>query len=223
MARRAAWLWPALLVPAGIAYQYLVHSAVAGGQDHSVRVALAFMPLLALAGWIFARTHNKLRWSLIVAAAAVALYALETRVAWGLDAVYGLPHAAIYCSLLWLFGSTLRADREPLITRFARRVHGTLPAGMVAYTRSATYAWSVFFAAQLIISALLFRFAPLYWWSLFINVLNLPLLALMFAGEYAYRTVKHRDFLHASLLDGIRAFTADTAQRNDITCAGPRP
>jgi uncharacterized membrane protein len=222
MARRFAWLWTVLIVLAGAVYQYLVHSALAGGQNESVRIALDNLPLLVLACWVAARARNKLRWTLILLAAGTAIYVLETRATWGWAAAYGIPHAAIYLSLLWLFGSTLRHDREPLVTRFARTVHGTLTPDMATYTRKVTYAWCVFFCAQLAVSALLFCYAPPDIWSIFINVLNFPLLVLMFLGEYGYRVLIHRGFPHASLLDGVRAFNNHTAHSGGAKCASPR-
>lgn len=212
MARRFAWLWPALILLMGVGYQYLVHSAVVGGQIESIRIALAFLPLLALAGWVVTRARNKLAWSFILLAAGLAIYVLVHQERWGPAAAYGIPHAVIYLSLLWLFGRTLRPGKEPLVTRLARSVHGTLPPALTAYTRRVTYAWCVFFATQMVVSALLFKFASLSNWSLFINVLNLPLLALMFIGEYVYRVIRHREFPHASFFDGIQAFSNDAAR-----------
>lgn len=217
MGRRLGWLWPAQFLLLGAGYQYLVHSAVAGGQIQPVRIALAFLPLFALAWWVATRARKKLRWSLILLAAGMTIAALERQKHWGLAAAYGIPHAVIYASLLWLFGHTLRHGVEPLVTRLARRVHGTLPPAMAAYTRRVTVAWCIFFTAQLAVSALLFSFASLSIWSLFVNVLNLPLLALMFAGEYVYRSLRHREFPHASFLDGIRAFANDAAPSSQAT------
>jgi hypothetical protein len=34
----------------------------------------------------------------------------------------------------------------------------------------------------------------------------------MFGGEYLYRRIRHRDFPHAALIDGIRAFSEDSAR-----------
>src|SRR5258708_8606523 len=72
----------------------------------------------------------------------------------------GAPHAAIYAFLLWLFGRTLLPGREALITGVARRFHGSLAPNMETYTRPLTSAWSVFSAAQLLVSALLPAFSP---------------------------------------------------------------
>jgi uncharacterized membrane protein len=220
--RQCGWLWPALILLVGAAYQWLVYSAVAGEQSDYVRLALAFLPLAAFAAWIATRARNKTRWWLVFAAAGITMYVIEQQARWGPSAAYSLPHAAIYISLLWLFARTLRPGHEPLITRLARRVHVTLPPALSLYTRQVTAAWCVFFAAQLAISALLFVFASPRQWSMFVNVLNFPLLALMFGGEYLYRTVRHRDFPPASLTDGIRAFSDDAAQRSAADSSGSK-
>jgi len=212
MARSQGWLWPALILLMGAGYQLLVYSAVAGRQIEPIRIALPFLPLLVLAWWIASCAGKKLLWSFVLLAAAMAIYLLQHQQLWGLAAAYGIPHAVMYLSLLWYFCQTLRQGKEPLVTRFARHVHGPLPTAMAIYTRRVTYAWCVFLAVQIAGSVLLFKFASLTAWSLFINVLNFPLLALMFIGEYAYRTVRHREFPHASLLDGIRAFSNDAAR-----------
>jgi uncharacterized membrane protein len=123
-----------------------------------------------------------------------------------LVALAGLPHAAVYSSLLWLFGRTLLAGREALITRVARRFEGSLPAYMEAYTRKLTAAWCIFFGAQLALSALLFAFASLETWSLFVNLLNLPLLAAMFCGDYLYRVLRYRNHRHATIAQSVAAF-----------------
>src|SRR3712207_3478000 len=100
--------------------------------------------------------------------------------------VSGAVHTAINLTLLRIFGRTLKRGREPLITGFARRVHGTVPSQIGAYTRHATVAWCVFFAAQLVISAVLLG-VSLEYWSAFSNILAWPLVITMFGAEYVYR------------------------------------
>lgn len=214
MRRWAGWLWAALVVPGCIGYQLLVHSAIMDGQPGAVRVALASLPLLALAIWILRYAQHKILWTFFLLIAGAAIYMLEHEIQLGLAAAYGIPHTAIYLSLLWLFGRTLVRGREPLITSFARRIHGSLPPAMEAYTRQVTLAWCVFFIAQPVISAVLFTWAALDSWSLFVNVLNLPLVALMFAIEYLYRLARHRDFPHASIMKGVQMFTEHSSLSN---------
>jgi len=118
----------------------------------------------------------------------------------------GVPHAVIYASLLWFFGRTLRPGEEALITRVARRFHGSLPPYMETYTRRLTTAWCVFFIAQLVVSALLLAFASLEAWSLFVNLLNLPLVAAMFVGDYLFRVLRYRRYPHVSIAQSVEAF-----------------
>ena len=207
MQRWGGWLWTALVLPACVGYQLLVHSTIMEGQPGYVRLVLASLPLLALIYWIARYAQHKILWTLFLLAAGGMIYAIEHATRLGLAAAYGLSHTAIYLSLLWFFGRTLVRGREPLITGFARRVHGTLPPEMEAYTRRVTQAWCAFFIAQAATSAALFTWASLDTWSLFVNVLNLPLLALMFAAEYLYRVTRHRNFPHASIMKGIQMFS----------------
>jgi hypothetical protein len=123
----------------------------------------------------------------------------------------GLLHAACYLFLLWYFGSTLAPGREAIVTRVARRVHGLLSLPMERFTRRVTVAWCVFFGAQLAVSALLFAFAPLHAWSFFVNLLNLPSLAVMFVGQFAFGAIRHPDFPRASPWQVWRAFSKDAS------------
>jgi len=104
----------------------------------------------------------------------------------GFVTVSALTHWSIYAALLAGFALTLRPGHEPLITGLARRMHGLTPE-LARYTRYVTIAWSVFFAVQLALSVTLFCLAPLPVWSFFVNILDIPLVAVMFAAEYAVR------------------------------------
>ena len=203
--------WAAIMLLLWVGYQTLVHSAVAGAQPEPVRLGLTVLPLLALSWWVALRCRHQPLWLLVLAAAATATYLMADSDAWGLAAAYGIPHAAIYLFLLWLFGHTLLPQQEPLITRLARRVHGVMPPDLQTYTRRLTAAWCGFFAAQLAISALLFEFGSPVSWSLFINLMNFPLLVLMFGAEYLYRITFHPGFPRASVATAIQAFVADAA------------
>ncbi|MBU6501623.1 MAG: hypothetical protein KGQ35_02040 [Burkholderiales bacterium] len=85
------------------------------------------------------------------------------------------------------FGRSLRPGRTPLVTQFAALLHGPLSPAVLRYTRRATWAWTLFFAAMAIASLLLFALAPIADWSVFANLLGLPLVGLMFGAEYAVR------------------------------------
>ena len=98
-----------------------------------------------------------------------------------------LAHWGLYASLLTTFALTLRRGHTPLITSMAYRLHGTLSDEMIRYTRWVTVAWALFFTAQLVTSISLFCFASLTAWSVFVNLLDIPLVVTMFAAEYAVR------------------------------------
>lgn len=104
-----------------------------------------------------------------------------------------VTHWAIYVGLLATFALTLRPGREALITAMTRRLHGEVSEEVAVYTRRVTIAWSCFFAAQLTTSVTLFLFAPIVVWSFFVNVLDIPLVVIMFAAEYGCRLHCLRD------------------------------
>lgn len=105
-----------------------------------------------------------------------------------------LTHWGLYASLLASFALTLRRGHTPLITAMAYKLHGAaIPDELIVYTRRVTIAWCCFFAAQLCTSVLLFCLAPLTVWSFFVNVLDIPLVATMYAAEYAIRIRVLRD------------------------------
>jgi uncharacterized membrane protein len=105
----------------------------------------------------------------------------------GLVLSVGAQHAAIYMGLLAVFGVSLFPGREPIVTFFARTIHGDISREIETYTRRVTWVWCGFFGLQLAGSALLLTMAPLSWWSIFVNILNLPLVAALMLGEKVTR------------------------------------
>ena len=202
-------LWKMSPLAIFIGYQFLVHLAFQGNQNKGVRLFALSLPLLGLAFWVFSRAKNKLRWSFVLLLGGLEIYLVEQdQIA--LLALYGISHFAAYVALLYFFGRTLMPGGEALITRLARRIHGTLPLEMEAYTRKLTIAWCLFFSAQLIMSVLLYRFTSLESWVFFINLLNLPLLALMFIADYVYRLIRFRHYPQPTIMKAIEVFMQDS-------------
>lgn len=190
-----------------IGYAAATHWAVASGYGAALGPALALAPVVVGLVWFAVRTRRSAWVKSVAVAAATVLAALATRRATpALGFLYPLPSVLVYAGLLWMFARTLAPGREALVTRLAREVRGTLPDELTGYTRQVTWAWCVFFAAMALASLLLFVFAPLQTWSLFVNVLGLPLVAAMFLAEYVYRVVRYRHFSHASLFTSVGAF-----------------
>jgi len=211
MARAAGIAWGVLAVAGIFTYQVLVHLGVTGNGVDPARAALLVLPVAVVGCWILLRSQNRLRWLLIVAATAGVALLLGRDTGLGKVALYGVPHAAAYIFMLWLFGRTLLPGREPFVTHLARQVRGTLPPAMERYTSNLTLAWCVFFAVQLVVSALLLEFGTLESWSLFINVLNLPLVGLMFVGDYFYQVIRYRDWPQSSIARAVQAYAKDRA------------
>ncbi len=124
--------------------------------------------------------------------------------------------------LALFFGLTLRPGHEPLIARFARRIHGADYSPRIArYARQATWAWTLFFVAMALIPIALFAWTSVDVFSFFVNVISLPLLGLMFLAEYAARRWCLRGIAHVPL---ARSFTLYREERRATdTVAPPSP
>ena len=200
------WTKVALLVAGVIAYQVLVYCMILDQPDGGIGAGLMVAPLLVVVACVLARS---VRGRVMLAALAVAGgigFLLWRTLGASPALLYPVPFLTVYLFLLWLFGRTLRADRQSLITLLAAHVHGELPADIARYTRRVTWAWCVFFAAMALTSTLLFLFEPLPIWSVFNTLLNLPLVVAMYLGEYAWRLRRFPDFPHASIATVFRAF-----------------
>jgi uncharacterized membrane protein len=128
-------------------------------------------------------------------------------------------HWTIYGGLLLTFALTLRPGHEPLVTAITRRLHGTVPNELAAYTRRVTVAWCCFFAVQLATSVTLLLFSPLVVWSLFVNILDIPLVVAMFAAEYMVRVWCLKDPPRHSVAAIVNMITQIRKTRNGAVSA----
>ncbi len=203
-----------LVLLACLAYPFLLHHAILNKDAVSGwHLLLLVLPLLLAGAWGALRALRKAWWPVILAAFAGVGYFIVAgqHGQIGAVAVNGISHAVLNLFLLGFFGRTLLPGREPLVTQISRRVNGEVVPEIARYTRHVTIAWCGFFAGQVVVSALLYFFEALSVWSLFINVLNLPLLILMFVGEYAYRIVRYPEHSRTSILKAIEVYAKDMA------------
>lgn len=202
-----------LLLLAFIAYPILLHTFILQDAVEAWRLLLVFTPLLLVANWMIFRSVGKIWWPLGVLLLAALIYYVVTGAhgRLGLLAVNGIAHATLNLFLLWLFGRTLLRGREPLITQIACHIKGQLTPDVALYTRQATIAWCIFFMLQVITSLSLYVFATLAVWSFFINVLDLPLLILMFIAENAYRTLRFPHHSRTPIMKVIEVYTKNYA------------
>jgi len=195
------------------AFPLLTHTLLALGHSMALAVGVSAVQVIIFGAILTARAKYRHKWWIAAAAVALFLAVAYFSGQYGLFATAGVPYVVAYTGLLTLFGASLLPGREPLISGVARRIHGTLRPDIARYTRGVTIAWCCFFAFQLCVSLTLFLAAPLVVWSLYVNVLDLPLIALMFTGEYLYRITHIPNRPNSTIPQIIRVFTQRNAPR----------
>lgn len=190
----------------GIGYAVLSHLAAATNTPTLLSALVAVVPLIGLAVVLAWRSSHRILMLTLCVAACAALYAIQGFLIANYNWVFLLQHAGTYALLAVGFGKTLIGVEVPMISRFAAIVHGELSPLLARYTRAATWAWTFYFAGTATLSLLLFWLAPVAVWSAFANLLGMPLLALMFAAEYAARCWVLPPGERAGPLEAIRAY-----------------
>lgn len=193
-----------LALIAYVAFSHYVSSVVPKNGGRFVIPLLAiYFGVAAMIAW---RSRQRYSWMLLCAALAALAWqhldAIGDHAAW----LYFAQHAGGNVILGLVFGTTLVEGRVALCTRIAALAHDPMEPRLVRYTRQVTLAWTLFFAVNACVSAVLFAFGPLVVWSVFANILDLPLVALMFAAEHAVRRRVLPNMQHASILEGVRRY-----------------
>ncbi len=210
MAVNVGWAIKVISVAAVVAYPFVLHFFVVKNAAGPIGIGLALLPIGSYFFWLMRGAKHRLRTALLLALGALLLGIAWTAKLIDFSAAYYFEHVLFNALLMVLFGSSLLPGREPLISSFARRIHGSLPIEIAAYTVTVTWVWTIYFAATIVISLLLYYFAPLTVWSFFANVLGIPLAVLLFVGEYFYRIKTIRNFPHVSIFTGVQAMVDHT-------------
>lgn len=217
-----------VLIAALIAgYTFASYFALVLPEGKKIAAALALgVPAVVLAIFIFQWMGKLLAsrfiprksvWKTILASAlavlplAVGLWLVWPIVVDNAAILYFVQHVGTNAMLAWVFGHTLMVGSTPLVVSFARIVNPVLPAEIEAYARKVTLAWTLFFVATCVISAVLFIAAPLPVWSTFAVLLQWPTVVIFFVGEYVLRRYLFREFEHASLRAGFDAYRSHQA------------
>lgn len=171
-----------------IAWIVVAHFGSAGDLSPALAAAVGLVPFVMAAAVLIERVHGlgmKVVAGLCAIAALVAVWPLLIA---HVAALYFVQHIGAQLLFGSLFGRTLLPGDTPLISQIARQVRGQELSEIHArYTRHLTLAWTLFFVINLLMSVALFYLAPIEIWSYYANVLNLPLIGLMFAGDYLCR------------------------------------
>jgi uncharacterized membrane protein len=140
-----------------------------------------------------------------------------------------VPPIIVPAFLVYVFGSTLRPGRTPLISQFIRLMHAPgdeEPEPAVwSYARRLTAAWTALFVALAVFNLLLATLAepdgllraggftpPLSvsheLWSLFTNLIDYLIVAAFFVIEYAYRRQRFPRQPYRNMFDFLRRMAA---------------
>jgi len=196
-----------------IAYSVLSHYSNLNPQAHDLRTVLALAPMLTLGLVLLWRWSGALVALFAAAAVAYLLRAFWPLFAQNFSIVYLVQQTGFYSIMAFTFGRSLRKGSVPLCTQLADRVHGPLSALELRYTRQVTVAWVIFFLCNVVANFLLFEFAPLRVWSVFVNFCSLPLILLMFVAEYAVRRRVLPQVQRSGLIATLRVYFADSPQK----------
>lgn len=205
-----------------VGWAVLAHRGSAGDANPDLSAALATAPFIAIAVMLLWRAGHPL-W---IIGGGIAVFLLLVW-AWPLlrqniALLYYVQHLGTNLALATLFGRTLFGGREALVSQFARFAHGGSISPLKArYTRQVTIAWTLFFLSTATLSTLLFWLAPPAAWSVFANLLTIPLLVLMFAGEHLARQRLLPPAERSSIADTIRGYRAGMQARNQAAPRNP--
>ena len=215
-------LTPASLLRGGallaliVGWAVLAHLGSAGGANPDFSAVVATAPLVALSVMLLWRAGHPL-WIVLGGFAVLGLLAwfwpaLRHNVA----LLYYVQHLGTNLALATLFGRSLFGARESLVTQFARLAHcGAISAAQARYTRQVTIAWTIFFLSTALVSSGLFWLGQLAAWSIFANLLTLPMIGLMFAVEHLCRQHLLPPGDRSTVADTIRGYRAAMRQRTD--------
>lgn len=195
------------LVVASIGFAFLAHAAIVQGVSPTVGAALSLVPASIFVAWAVSRTRHRVAAALVLVLAAITLTAGWGQLERHFPDVFFLEHVAINLALAVAFGRTLFGGRVPLVTRFARMIHGELPAEVERYARKVTIVWTALFLGICAASCALYLGGWLAAWSFLANFLNPLLLVAMFVLEYVVRHRVLPNWERVGVLGGVRAFS----------------
>jgi len=178
---------------------------------------LGLAPFAFIAATYAWRSPRRTALLALLAAAAAALALVWPILARNVGWMYFVQHAGTNGLLCIAFARTLGGGHVPMCTRIAEMTHRRVSEALARYTRQVTVAWTLFFGLTTVASAALFAFGSIAAWSTFANLLMIPLVALMFAGEYGVRCRMLSREDRGSILDAVRAY------RKSSDIAAPAP
>jgi len=202
-ARRAAM---AVVVAVSVGALILAHVAMSRSQSPMAGMLVALVPIAIAVGAIARRMRHPFLLIVPVVAAVIAAWIERATLERHFADLYFVEHAGMMLAMAFVFGRTLLPGREPLCTRFARLVHGSIDARRTTYTRWLTATWTAFFLAIASASAVLYFTGEREAWSLLANILTPLLVIALFVVEYAVRRSVLPEEEPVGILAAVHAF-----------------
>jgi uncharacterized membrane protein len=193
-----------------VAYSGLSHYSNSHAQQRDLATLLALAPMLTLGLLLLWRWRGALTALLATFGVGLLGWHLWPLFEQNFSIVYLIQQLGFYGLMAATFGFSLLPGRQPFCTQLADKVHGPLGLPELRYTRQVTAAWGWFFIVNMAVTVLLYAFAPLNVWSLFVNFLALPLIGLMFAVEYAIRRQVLKQVHTGGLIATLRVYFANS-------------
>jgi len=192
-------------------YPLLVHAAIITDSGWLEFAALVLLASNVLGTWL-ARGRA---WAWLVECVAIVASVMFVMIGEGRLFLYAASVLSPL-ALMWFFGSTLFAQRIPLVTRIARGMIGPLPEPVRIYTRHVTQLWALALAAIALANGLLAVFATPVVWSLFANFINYFIAGTLFVAEWlfrcwylrAYQSMTWRSYMRALVRLDLRQLLA---------------
>ena len=147
--RRVRW---AFVAAACVAYPVLAHLAASDPVPTLANAAVALVAPLGLALIMAWRSPHRSSMLLLWTIGCATLYGLSGWLVQHYNWIFLLQDTGMQLLLALAFGRTLRADRVPLVSRFAASLHGRLSPALQRYTRQVTWAWTLYFSTMATLS-----------------------------------------------------------------------
>ena len=196
----------AVVVALSVAFALAAHAAIVDGLPRRMGALLSLVPLAIVVLVVLRRSGRRWLGIAVLALAVPALWLAWPEIERRFPDIFFFEHTLMNLLLGAVFGRTLLAGHEPLVTRFARIMHPTLPPEVERYTRNLTLAWTLFFAAMLAISWGLYFAGQRAAWSAFATLVNPALVVAMFAIEYAVRLRALPNWEQVGITGSVRAY-----------------
>jgi uncharacterized membrane protein len=202
-----------LAIVLSVGFVLVAHAALLQRLPARVGALVSVIPLVLIFAWLVRRSRRRAAALLAAGAALAAGIVFWDELVANYPSLFFAEHAGTNLALAILFGRTLAAGQEPLVARFARIVHGTIPPEVERYSRRVTIAWTVFFGTLFTLSCVLYLGGWIAAWSSLANIATPVLVCTMFLVEYAVRVRALPHWEQAGIFGGVRAFARHMGER----------